>query len=205
MKGSLSLACIVPFALIGCSSIKYNTGIEVEAPSFSSKKASEGDVVAYPKWYSDTQPNNDKLYSVGTEFSKDFQFSVDNAMLAAKRELAGQYSSYVSAMMKNFSQQIGETGDVVKEVNTTTRLLISQVNMIGVKREGFEVRHERNGYRAFVKLSYTTSDANKLLVEAVKKNRQLNAKANASEAFKELERSVEQSLKEPNNANSVVQ
>lgn len=192
MKKLLLVA--IPLTLFGCSSIKYNTGVELTAPSFSKKEASSGDIVAYPAWYSDTQPNNDKLYAVGSEFSKDFQFAVDNAMLAAKRELASQYSSHVSAMMKNFSQQIGETGDVIKEVDQTTRLLIAQVNMIGVKREGFEVRHERNGYRAFVKLSYTTSEANKLLVEAVKRNRQLNAKANASQAFRELEENVRQSL-----------
>jgi hypothetical protein len=191
----LILAVAVPFAIVGCSSVKYNTGLEVTAPSFAKKPAQEGDVVAYPSWYADTKSDDDKLYAVGSEFSKDFQFSVDNAMLSAKRELASQYSSYVSAMMKNFSQQIGESGDVVREIDQTTRLLVAQVNMIGVKREGFEVRHERNGYRSFVKLSYTTSEANKLLVEAVKQNRQLNAKANASKAFKELEESVADAAK----------
>lgn len=189
MKKIVLISCI-SLLFTGCSSIKYSTDLELAAPSFAKKPAASGDIVAYPEWYADTKSDDDKLYAVASEFSKDFQFSVDASMLSAKRELAAQYSSYVSSMMKSFSQQIGESGDVVKEVDNTTRLLIAQVNMVGVKREGFQVRHERNGYRSFVKLSYTTSDANKLMVEAVKRNRQLNAKANASKAFRDLEESI---------------
>ncbi len=188
------LALTLPLALGACSSFKYNTGVELKAPSFDGDRVKQGDVVRYPEWYTETSKTEDTLYSVASEFSKDFQFAVDKSMLSAKRELASEYSSYVSSMMKDFSQEIGATGDTVREIDRTTRMLVAQVNLVGVKRENFEVRHEQSGYRAFVKLSYTTGEANKILIEAIKRNNQLNAKANASKAFKELEESVQATI-----------
>lgn len=177
----------IPLAISGCSSIKYNTGVEFKAPSFGS---AEGREVNYPDWFAKTDKESDKLTSVATEFSKDFQFSVDKAMLSAKRDLAGHYSSYVSAMMKDFASEVGDDGSVVKDIDRTTKLVVAQVNLVGVKRDNFEVRHENGGYRAFVKLSYDTSTANKVLVEKIRNDRKLNAKLNKSQSFKELEASV---------------
>lgn len=186
----LILAASIPLALTACGSFKYTNGIELSGPSWS--KASEGDEVRYPKWYKkEEDKSDDKLFGVASEFATDFQFAVDKTMLSAKRELAAQYSSYVSSMMKDFSEEVGASGSIVREIDRTTKLLVAQVNLIGVKREQFEVRHEKGGYRAFVKLSYTTSDANKVLIDAIKRNHQLNARANKSQAFKELEQSVQ--------------
>lgn len=186
----LILVTAIPLSLIGCGTFKYNTGVELSAPSFDGGKVKEGDVVKYPSWYTTGVKSNDALHAVASEYAKDFQFAVDKAMLSAKRELASEYSSYVSSMMKDFSQEIGATSDVIREIDRTTRLIVAQVNLIGVKRDNMEVRHEKEGYRAFVKLSYTTSEANKILVEAIRRNNQLNAKARASQSFKELEESV---------------
>jgi len=185
----LILAAAIPLALTACGSFKYTNGIELSTPTWS--KAEEGDEVKYPKWYKkDEDKSGDKLFGVASEYSSDFQFAVDKTMLSAKRELAAQYSSYISSMMKDFSEEVGASGSVVREIDRTTKLLVAQVNLIGIKREQFEVRHEKSGYRAFVKLSYTTSEANKVLVDAIRRNQQLNARANKSQAFKELEESV---------------
>jgi len=40
-------------------------------------------------------------------------------------------------------------------------------------------------------LRYATDDSNKLLIQEIKRNRQLNAKLQASKSFKELESSVD--------------
>ena len=185
----LILAASIPLALTACGTFKYTNGIELSTPTWS--KAEEGDEVRYPKWYKKEEKGDDKLYGVASEYSSDFQFAVDKTMLSAKRELAAQYSSYISSMMKDFSEEVGASGSVVREIDRTTKLLVAQVNLIGIKREQFEVRHEKSGYRAFVKLSYTTSEANKVLVDAIRRNQQLNARANKSQAFKELEQSVQ--------------
>jgi hypothetical protein len=116
--------------------------------------------------------------------------AVDKATLSAKRELASNFSSHVSAMMKDFANELGEDGTVVRELDRTTKMVVNKVNLVGVQRTQFKVQYENKGYRAFVKLRYATDDTNKLLLSEIKRNRQLDAKVNSTKAFKELEREV---------------
>jgi len=181
---------IVPvvLALTACSSVKYNTGIELNAPSFGSSKSMK-DEVAYPSWY--TAQNDDKaLYAVASEFSKDFQMAVDKSMLSAKRELASKFSSHINAMMRDYATELGEDGTVMRELDRTTKLVVSRVNLVGVHRENFVVVRENGGFRAFVKVKYSIDESNRLLMNEIKKNRQLNARLKSSKAFRELEEEV---------------
>lgn len=177
-------------ALSACSSMKYETGFEYKAPEFGG--GDQQDEVAYPDWYNETPKKDDQaLYAVASEYSKDFQFSVDKAMLSAKRELASNFSSHVDAMMKDFSAEIGDVdSSVANDINRTTKLVISRVNLVGVQRVNFKVVHEKAGYRTFVRLRYVTDDSNKLLLNEIKRNRKLAAKLEASKSFKELEETV---------------
>jgi hypothetical protein len=181
---------IVPvlLSLTACSSIKYTTGLEVAAPSFGTSKSLQNEV-GYPSWY--TAQNDDKaLYAVATEFSRDFQMAVDKSMLSAKRELAAKFSSHIDAMMRDYATELGEDGTVMRELDRTTKLVISRVNLIGVHRENFAVVREDNGFRAFVKVKYSIDESNRLLLNEIKKNRQLNTRLQSSRAFRELEDEV---------------
>jgi hypothetical protein len=189
VRYSLLLSCI-SMTLAGCSSIKYETGVEFKAPEFGGgKQQSE---VKYPDWYVEKPKNDDTaLYAVASEYSKDFQFSVDKAMLSAKRELASNFSSHVDAMLKDYVAEVGDVdSSTIQEINRTTKLIVNRVNLIGVQRTNFKVVHEKDGYRSYVKLRYVADQSNKLLVQEVKKNRKLSAKLDASKSFKELEESV---------------
>jgi hypothetical protein len=111
-------------------------------------------------------------------------------MLSAKRELAANFSSYISAMMKDFAT---ESGDSVAraDLDRTTKMIVSRINLIGVQRTHFKVVHERNGYRAFVKLRYSVDESNRLLMAEIRKNQALYAKFRSSDSFKELDAEVE--------------
>jgi hypothetical protein len=192
---------IVPLvlAMTACSSIKYNTGVEFSAPSFGS---SEGREVGYPDWYTAGAKSDDTaLYSVATEHSKNFQFAVDKAMMSGKRELASNFSSHINAMLKDFTAEIGEDNTVVNEINRTTKMIVTRVNLIGVQRTNFKVVHENDGYRAFVRLKYSIDDTNKIMVNEIKKNRKLASKLEASKSFKEMEESVEKVERSASNSN----
>jgi hypothetical protein len=183
---------IVPliFTLTACSSLKYTTGIELKAPSFGSSKTMK-DEVDYPSWYASTNDTT-ALYAVASEYSKDFQMAVDKSMMSAKRELAAKFSSHINALIKDYAVELGEDNSVVRELDRTTKLVIARVNLIGVHRENFAVVREQSGYRAFVKVKYSIDESNRLLIYEIKKNRQLNAKLQASKAFRELEDEVKQ-------------
>jgi hypothetical protein len=186
MKKKLLVALVPLILLSACGSVPK----QGDSASLFGKGAKSGDTVAFPDWYYE-KPNDDALYSVSSEYSKDLQFAVDKSMLSAKRELAGKYSSYVSAMMKDFTAEIGSGDDINRDIERTTKLLIAQVNLIGIKRVKFEVRHEGAGYRSFVQLRYSLDDSNRLLVEKIRADRKLDLALRKSAAFRELEDSVD--------------
>ena len=196
MKKTLVILPLV-LAMTACSSLKYEAGMEFKAPEFGG--GGQQDEVAYPDWYTDTPKKDDQaLYAVASEYSKDFQFSVDKAMLSAKRELASNFSSHIDGMMKDFSAELGDVdSSVVNDINRTTKLVISRVNLVGVQRVNFKVVHEKAGYRSFVRLRYATDESNRLLLNEIKRNRKLSAKLEASKSFKELEETVN-NIEKPN-------
>lgn len=173
------IASCVSMVLVGCGT----TG--------SKDYKYSADEVQYPTWYVEVN-SDDALYGVATEYSKDMQFAVDKAMMSAKRELASKFSSHTSSMMKDYAAEAGElNNDVLREINRTTKIIVAEVNLIGVRRTNFKVIREKDGYRAWVKLRYAVDDSNKLLLEEIRRNKLLNHKLEASQSFQELEDNVD--------------
>jgi hypothetical protein len=176
---------VVPMilSLSACSSIK--TGPSVSETKYFSNE------VDYPKWYADAPKKDDSaIYGVGTEYSNDFQFSVDKAMLSAKRELASNYSSYTSAMMKDFAVESGVLGKGVAnaDIERTTRLIVAKVNLVGVQRTNFIVVKDGAGFRSFVRLRFSADESNKIMLAEIQRNAALYAQLRASKSFRELDK-----------------
>ena len=187
MKKSLIVLPLV-LAITACSSLKYSQDIAIEAPKIGT---SPGDEVKYPDWYV-ASVDDKALYSVATEYSSDMQFAVDKAMLSGKRELASNFSSHINGMLKDYAAEVGDSSDsVIRDIDRTTKMVVSQVNLIGVQRTNFKIVHEKTGYRAFVKLRYATDDSNRVLLTEIKKNAKLKAKLQGSKSFKEMEESIQ--------------
>ena len=89
MNKKLLLIPLVFAIASGCSTVKYDTGFEYKAPEFGG--GDQGDTVKYPSWYDKLESDDENLYSVATEYSSDFQFAVDKAMLSIN-ELASNIS-----------------------------------------------------------------------------------------------------------------
>ena len=180
---------MLPLVLVlsACGTVKYN--IEVESKNLFAFSPKQGDEVKYPSWY--TQKNTDgALYAVATEYSKDMQYAVDKATLSAKRQLASNFSSHVSTVMKDYAVEIGEDSSVMREIDRTTKLIVNKVNLVGIQNTNFKIQHENEGYRAWIQLRYSVDDTNKLLMAEIKRNRQLETKLSASKSFRELEKEI---------------
>jgi hypothetical protein len=187
MMKKLYVVAPLVLALTACGSIKYNTGVEIEGPG----KRMFSNEVGYPSWYTAQPDAKDKnLYAVASEESDNFQFAVDRTMLSAKRELAANFSSYTSAMMKDFAYQSGTGKTTQADIERTTKMVVAKVNLIGVQRDQFKVVHEKDGYRAFVRLKYSADESNRLLMQEIKRDAGLASKFKASKAFRELEEEV---------------
>ena len=187
MKKSLFAVAAVVVLLSACGSTPPKTS--VDSASLFGKGAKSGDTIRVPQWYYEV-PKDEALYSVSSEYSADLQFAVDKSMLSAKRELAGKYSSYISAMMKDFTAEIGNADGVNRDIERTTKLLVAQVNLVGIQRPNFEIRHEGRGFRTFVQLRYSLDDSNRLLIEKIQNDKKLEMALRKSAAFRELEESV---------------
>jgi hypothetical protein len=172
--------------LTGCGSLGgvFGGGTSVtETKMFSNE-------VDYPKWYTESPKKDDEaIYGVGSEYSNDFQFSVDKAMLSAKRELASNYSSHVSAMMKDYAVESGQLGRSIAnaDIERTTRLVVARVNLVGVQRSNFIVVRENKGYRTFVRLRFSADESNKIMLSEIQRDAQLYTQLRASKSFRELD------------------
>jgi len=182
----LKLLCYVAvpmvLSLTACGTIKNGPSVS-ETKFFSNE-------IDLPKWYTESPKKDDSaLYGVGSEYSNDFQFSVDKAMLSAKRELAANYSSHTSAMMKDFAVESGVLGRGVAnaDIERTTRLIVAKVNLVGVQRQNFVVIKEGNGFRTFVKLRLSLDESNKAMIAEIQRDAALYAQLRASKSFRELD------------------
>jgi hypothetical protein len=92
-------------------------------------------------------------------------------------------------MMNDFAVESGTLGVGVAgaDIERTTRLIVAKVNMVGVQRTNFKVVRDRDGYRTFVQLKYSTDEANKIMLAEVQRNQSLYAKFRASKSFRELD------------------
>lgn len=189
-KSKLIAVLVASIFATGCGSVKYTTGFEMN--SGSTNTAESGVEVSYPEWYNaELEDGDGNLYAVGTEYSKDMQFAIDKATMSAKRDLASNFSSHTSALLKDFATEVGTLdSDVIREIDRTTKVVVAQVNLIGVQREQMSLIHANDGYRAYVKLRYVPDQANKILLQEVWKNEKLKAKFKSSKRFQELEEEV---------------
>ena len=170
-------------SLAACSSV--GNGPSVTETKFMSNE------VDLPKWYTEAPKKDESaVYGVASEYSKDFQFAVDKSMLSAKRELAANYSSYTSSMMKDFAVESGMLGGGIgnADIERTTKLIVAKVNLVGVQRQNFVVVKESNGYRAFVKLRFSADESNKIMLAEIQRNASMYAQFRASKSFREMEK-----------------
>lgn len=189
------LIAMAVLSLTACSSVKYNQAMEYNAPKFGTSAP------GIPDWYLDKDSGDGALYGVGTETSSDLQFAVDKTMMSAKRELASNFSSHISSMMKDYTSQAGVSNDsqVMQDISRTTKLVINKVNLVGVQRTNFKVDREDKNYRVYVRLKYAVDDSNRILLDEIRKNQRLTHQLESSKAFRELEREVDgkSSVEEP--------
>ncbi len=145
-----------------------------------------------PEWYLKLPKDTSNLYASGSSTSPDIQLAMDKAVLMAKRSLADRINSQLSSKMKDFITETGQGSDtgILSEIERVTTNLITNVNVSGYSQNDAKVVQQGSNYRAFVLLQHPNGNANRVLVEEVKKSPELNSKLRASKAFKELEEDI---------------
>ena len=146
-----------------------------------------------PDWFLKPPTKDDAIYSVGTAVSPDLQLTVDIAVLNAKTTLADRINGRVRSQTKTFIAKIGseETDtSVLSEVEKATKNIIADVDVAGYKVSESSVVANGTQYRAYVLLEYSDKEANKIIMNRLRKDRMLLSKIRSTKAWKELDESV---------------
>lgn len=145
-----------------------------------------------PSWFLTPPKDDTAMYGAGTSTSSDMQLAIDKAVLIAKREVADRLKSAVSAKMKLFMTESGlsETAMAGNNSEFTTLNTITEVAMGGFERKDLKLMRQGEMFRAYALIRYPVGEANRVLVEQIKKDSVLEVKLRASKAFQELEHDI---------------
>jgi len=184
-------------ALGACSSNKVvetmntippNSIADAEVYQYKTKAVTE-QIEVMPDWFKKMPESDTAIYSTGTAATTDLQLSVDLAVLNAKTTLADRINGRVRSQTKSFVAKIGneETASVLSEVEKATKNIIADVDVAGYKVSETEVVSNGPKYRAYVLLEYSDKEANKIIMNRLRKDRMLLSKIKSTKAWQELD------------------
>ena len=177
-----------PTKMVNTPMVKYKTA-KVKAA-----------VKQVPSWFEKLPNKENVIYSVGSSSSPDLQLSVDLATLNAKYTLADRINGKLDGMMKTFITRLGTDEDIsattMSEVERVTKNVIASVDVAGYKIDKSDITQEGTQYRAYVLLAYNNDEANKVMMNRMKRDRMVYSRIRSTEAWKELENEVDKSKDE---------
>ena len=190
MKNIVILAAST-LVLGACSSNPTNMMLTDPVKYNTEKVESQVDLI--PDWYLEHPKSDESIYASGTAVTPDLQLAVDIAILNAKTTLADRINGRLSSKTKNFVARIGSNdldAAVAQDIQKATINLIADVDVAGYAVEQKEVIQDGPQYRAYVLLEYSDAEANKIIVNRLRKDNMLFEKIKATTAYKDLEESV---------------
>jgi len=159
------LVGMIAAALTGCGTTSL-----VEKKAEWVQGSDKVDVSMAPEWFTMHLANDGShIFATSTEYSADYQFAIDKAMLAAKANLAAQVNNRIQMDTETFIAEEGngtDIDDVERKTQRVTKSSVDSTSIVGYKRDKIEVRREGRGFRVFVRLVYDYTDNNKVLQNA---------------------------------------
>jgi hypothetical protein len=169
-----------------------NSIVDTNTYVYKAKVVNE-QIEVMPDWFKKMPESETAIYSTGTAATTDLQLSIDLAVLNAKTTLADRINGRVRSQTKSFVAKIGneEIGSsVLSEVEKATKNIIADVDVAGYKVSETEIVSNGPKYRAYVLLEYSDKEANKIILNRLRKDRMLLSKIRSTKAWEELDNSV---------------
>ena len=200
VMGSMLAACSNTKNVAVMDSPPPHSGVDKEVYEYKAKLANQ-QVKAMPEWYTKIPEDDEAIFAVGTAVSPDLQLSNDIAILLAKRTLGDRINGELRSQTKSFVSKIGTDANasVLNEIETVTKNLIADVDVAGYRVKESDVVVNGTQYRVYVLLEYSSAETTKILMNRLKREKQLLSKISALNAFKELDEQVNQKKDEEKN------
>ena len=192
----LSMLIIGGLVLSACSAKKSPTTAILE---HNQKKVNQS-IVEIPKWYKKLPKEDDVIFTAGAATAPDLQLSVDLATMNAKYVLADRINGKLDAMMKSFVTRLGTDDDInattLTEVEKVAKNVIASVDVAGYYPDKTVVHASGAQYTAYVLLRYSDIEAQKIIINRIKKDQMVYSKLKSKKAWIELENEVNKKLEQ---------
>ena len=178
--------------VLGACSSNDTAELMLEDPIKYNTEKVETQIDLIPEWYL-AHPQDEDIYSSGTSVTPDMQLSMDIAILNAKTTLADRINGRLSSKTKKFVKRNGSNdmdAAVAMDIQRVTTNLIADVDVAGYAVDKSKIIQDGPQYRAYVLLAYSDKEANKVIVNRLRKDKMLLEKLMATNAYKDLESSV---------------
>jgi len=148
-------------------------------------------LVGTPDWFLNPPQSTTVLYGTGTAKKQSLSLAKTTADNRAIEAVAQQVSTRVKSMFKDFMKETGvDTNSEYLELTEKTTKNIVNVTLKGVKIEKRAVGPDQATVYSLA--SYPVAGINNAVAESIKKEQNLYTKFQASQSFKELEKSTTQ-------------
>ena len=151
-----------------------------------------------PDWYKEMPEEDNAIFTVGSATTPDLQLSVDIATLNGKVVLADRINGKLKAMTKTWIAKFGQddvNSRILTEIEKVAKNVIASVDVSGYNPVKIDVFPSGTQYRAFVLLKYSDTEASKIILNRLRKDRMVYSRLRSTEAWKELELEVEKQEK----------
>ena len=180
------------------------TGCAVKSPTTAmlehKEKKVNQTIVEVPKWYKKLPNKKDIIFTAGAATAPDLQLSVDLATMNAKYVLADRINGKMDAMIKTFVTRLGTDDDInattLTEFEKVTKNVVASVDVAGYYPEKIEVHASGAQFTAYVLLKYDDVEAQKIIINRIKKDQMVYSKLKSTKAWLELEKEVNKKLEE---------
>ena len=184
---------ILALTLGACGATNPVPPVNTPEIKYKTKKV-EAAVSQIPDWYKEMPEEDNAIFTVGSATTPDLQLSVDIATLNGKVVLADRINGKLKAMTKTWIAKFGQDdvdARVLIEIEKVAKNVIANVDVSGYNPVKIDVFPAGTQYRAFVLLKYSDTEASKIILNRLRKDRMVYSRLRSTEAWKELEREVE--------------
>ena len=191
LMASVSMLALV--GLGGCASDDPKPLVGTPEVVYKTAKVEKA-VSVIPDWYKEMPTEQDAIFTSGAATAPDLQLAVDIANLNAKVVLADRINGKLKSLTKSWIAKFGQSdvdARVMTEIEKVAKNVIANVDVSGYNPIKVDVFPAGTQYRAFVLLKYSDKEASKIIMNRLRKDRMVYSRLRSTEAWKELEKEVE--------------
>ena len=188
---------ILALGLVGCGATEPTPFPETAMIKYKTAKV-EAAISVVPDWYKKMPEKKGSIFTSGTATAPDLQLAIDIATLNGKVVLADRINGRLKAMTKSWIAKLGQSdvdATVMTEIEKVAKNVIANVDVAGYNLVEVSLAPSGTQYRAFVLLEYSDKEAQKILMNRLRKDRMIYSRVRSTKAWKELELEVEKQEK----------